>query len=104
MSDPRRTFKRKKERDEIVSSLDRLSLMGFIVSFLYFWLTNRMGLQLTQPKFSKCAVRNVPWTISLRRDVGWPARSPDLNILYDFFLWGYLMEKMFKRYPHSLPE
>lgn len=79
MSDPRRDFKIKKERDEIVSSLDRLSLMGFIVSFLYFWLTSRMGLQLT----------NVPWTISLRRDVGWPARSPDLSIqVYDFFLWG----------------
>jgi hypothetical protein len=27
--------------------------------------------------------------VSLRRDVGWPTRSPDLSIC-DFFLWGYL--------------
>jgi hypothetical protein len=41
--------------------------------------------------------------VSLRGDVGWPARSPDLSI-YDFFLWGYLKERVFKRRPHTLPE
>jgi hypothetical protein len=41
--------------------------------------------------------------VSLRGDVGWPARSPDLS-LCDFFLWGYLKEKVFKHRPHTLPE
>lgn len=41
--------------------------------------------------------------ISLRGDLGWPARSPDLSIC-DFFLWGYLKEKVFKSRPHTLPE
>ena len=40
--------------------------------------------------------------ISLRGDVGWPARSPDLNPC-DFFLWGYLKEKVFIR-PRSLED
>jgi hypothetical protein len=35
--------------------------------------------------------------------VGWSARSPDLSIC-DFFLWGYLTEKVFKHSPHTLPE
>jgi hypothetical protein len=35
--------------------------------------------------------------------VGWPARSPDLSIC-DFFLWGYLKEKVFKHRPHTQPE
>lgn len=34
---------------------------------------SRMGLNSHSPKFSKCAVRHVPWT---------PALSPDLSILY----------------------
>uniref|UniRef100_A0A8D2J2S7 Transposase n=1 Tax=Varanus komodoensis TaxID=61221 RepID=A0A8D2J2S7_VARKO len=38
--------------------------------------------------------------ISLRGDVGWPARSPDLSPC-DFFLWGYLKEKEIDR---ILPE
>ena len=33
--------------------------------------------------------------ISLRGDEEWPARSPDLSPC-DFFLWGYLKEKVFK--------
>jgi hypothetical protein len=37
--------------------------------------------------------------VSLRGDVGWPARSPDLSMC-DLFLWGYL----FKHRPHALPE
>lgn len=41
--------------------------------------------------------------VSLRGDVGWPARSPDLSIC-DFFLWGYLKEKVFKTRPHTLQE
>jgi hypothetical protein len=41
--------------------------------------------------------------VSLRSDVGCPALSPDLSI-YDFFLWGYLKEKVFKHRPHTLPE
>jgi hypothetical protein len=41
--------------------------------------------------------------VSLRSDVGWPARSPDLSIC-DFFLWGYLKEKVLKHRPHTLPE
>jgi len=41
--------------------------------------------------------------ISLRVDVGWPARSPDLSPC-DFFLWGYLKEKVFKIRPRSLED
>jgi hypothetical protein len=41
--------------------------------------------------------------VSLRRDVGWPARSPDLSIC-DLFLWEYLKENVFKYRPHTLPE
>ncbi|XP_031357888.1 uncharacterized protein LOC116181640 [Photinus pyralis] len=41
--------------------------------------------------------------VSLRGDVGWPARSPDLSIC-DYFLWGYLKEKVFKRRPHTIAE
>jgi hypothetical protein len=41
--------------------------------------------------------------VSLRGVVGWPAQSPDLSIC-DFFLWGYLKEKVFKHRPHTLPE
>jgi hypothetical protein len=41
--------------------------------------------------------------ISLRGDVGWLARSPDLSPC-DFFLWGYLNEKVFKHRPRSLED
>jgi len=41
--------------------------------------------------------------VSLRGDLGWPARSPDLSIC-DFFLWGYLKEKVFRHRPHTLQE
>jgi len=41
--------------------------------------------------------------ISLRGDVGWPAQSPDLSPC-DFFLWGYLKEKVFKHRPRSLED
>ena len=32
--------------------------------------------------------------ISLRGDISWPARSPDLNC--DYFFWGYLNTEVFK--------
>jgi len=41
--------------------------------------------------------------IFLRGDVGWPERSPDLSPC-DFFLWGYLKEKVFKHRPRSLED
>ena len=34
--------------------------------------------------------------ISLRGDICWPARSPDLNP-WDFFLWDYLKAKIFSQ-------
>jgi hypothetical protein len=36
--------------------------------------------------------------ISLRGDIGWSARSPDLTPC-DFFLWGYLKAKAYVRRP-----
>jgi len=36
--------------------------------------------------------------MSLRGDVEWPERSPDLSPC-DVFLWGYLKEKVFKHRP-----
>ena len=41
--------------------------------------------------------------ISLHDDIGWPARSPDLNPC-DFFLWGYLKSRVFSYRPRSLEE
>jgi len=41
--------------------------------------------------------------ISLRGDVEWPARSPDLRPC-DVFVWGYLKEKIFKHRPRSLED
>ena len=41
--------------------------------------------------------------VSLRGDLGWPARSPDLSIC-DFFLWGHLKERVFKSHPNTLPQ
>lgn len=41
--------------------------------------------------------------VSVRGDVEWPARSPDLSIC-DFFLWGYIKEKVFKHRPHTVEE
>ena len=39
--------------------------------------------------------------ISLRGDIGWPARSPDLNPC-DFFLWEYLKLKVYRNRPQSI--
>ena len=41
--------------------------------------------------------------ISLRGDIGWPARSPDLAPC-DFFLWGHLKAEVFKCRPQTLEE
>ena len=41
--------------------------------------------------------------IPLRGDIGWPARSPDLNPC-DFFLWGYLKSKMYINRPRSIEQ
>lgn len=39
--------------------------------------------------------------ISLRGDIGWPPRSPDLTPC-DFFLWGYLKSKVYEQRPQNL--
>jgi hypothetical protein len=39
--------------------------------------------------------------ISLRGDIPWPARSPDLTPC-DFFLWGYLTAEVYKHRPRNL--
>ena len=59
------------------------------------------------PHFSTCDgdfEGDVPrHLISLRGDIGWPARSPDLN-LCDFFLWGYLKLKVYSNRPQSIEQ
>ena len=39
--------------------------------------------------------------VSLRGDIGWPARSPDLTP-WDFLLWGYLNAEVYKHRPQTL--
>lgn len=39
--------------------------------------------------------------VSLRGDIGWPPRSPDLNPC-DFFLWGYLKAQVYQHRPQTL--
>jgi len=41
--------------------------------------------------------------VSLRGDVEWPARSPELSMC-DFFLWEDIKEKVFKQRPHTLEQ
>jgi len=41
--------------------------------------------------------------ISLRGDIGWPARSRDLTPC-DFFLWGYLKAKVYSRRPGTIEQ
>ena len=41
--------------------------------------------------------------ISLRGDVNWPARSPDLAPC-DFFLWGYLKSMVYINRPNTLED
>ena len=39
--------------------------------------------------------------ISLRGDIGWPGRSPDLSH-YDYLLWGYVKEEVYKHRPTTI--
>ena len=41
--------------------------------------------------------------ISRFGDVAWPPRSPDLSMC-DYFLWGYLKSRVYKRNPRTLDE
>jgi len=41
--------------------------------------------------------------ISLCGDIGWPARSPDLNPC-DFFLWGHIKAKVYVRRPGTIEQ
>ena len=41
--------------------------------------------------------------ISLRGDIDWPARSPDLNPC-NFFLWAYLKSKVYSNRPQSIEQ
>ena len=41
--------------------------------------------------------------ISIRGDIAWPARSPDLAPC-DFFLWGYIKEKVYINRPKTIDE
>ena len=41
--------------------------------------------------------------LSLRGDIQWPARSPDLSPC-DFFLCGYLKERVYKNRPKTIRE
>ncbi len=41
--------------------------------------------------------------ISLKTDFEWPPHSPDLNPL-DFFMWGYLKERVYSPPPANLKE
>ena len=41
--------------------------------------------------------------ISLRGNVRWPARSPDLSPC-DYFLWGYIKAEVFKLRPKTIIE
>ena len=41
--------------------------------------------------------------ISLRGDLNWPARSPDLAPC-DFFLWGYLKSQVYNNRPRTLED
>ncbi|CAI6345148.1 unnamed protein product [Macrosiphum euphorbiae] len=41
--------------------------------------------------------------ISLRENITWPPRSPDLSPC-DYFLWGYLKAEVFKHRPRTIEE
>lgn len=58
--------------------------------------TSRASLQLLREMFPGRL-------ISLRGDIPWPARSPDLTPC-DFFLWGYLKGQVFKHRPRTVRE
>lgn len=58
--------------------------------------TTRRALNLLQEMFPNKVV-------SLRGDIGWPPRSPDLSPC-DYFLWGYLKSRVFTHRPRTLEE
>ena len=70
----------------------------FIVRRLSFGVstshTSRRSLGILQDMFPS-------QVISLRGDIGWPPRSPDLNPC-DFFLWGYVKSKVYEHRPSTL--
>ena len=41
--------------------------------------------------------------ISFKTEKNWPPHSPDLNLL-DFFLWGYLKDKVYTPKPATLQD
>ncbi|KAL4096725.1 hypothetical protein QTP88_021620 [Uroleucon formosanum] len=41
--------------------------------------------------------------VSLRENITWPPRSPDLSPC-DYFLWGYLKAEVFKHRPRTIEE
>lgn len=58
--------------------------------------TARQSMEVLKEMFPGCL-------ISIRRDVPWPARSPDLAPC-DFFLWGHLKAKVFAEKPRTIQE
>ena len=62
---------------------------------------NKMGHQLTTRTWFVMPLMK-GW-IGRRRTIEWAARSPDLTPL-DFFLWGYLKNKVYSKKFHSLDE
>jgi len=67
-------------------------------------VSNKMGLQHTARISLGVLQQMFPGRlVSLRGDIGWPARSPDLSMC-DFFLWGYFKDKVFRHRPHTIED
>ena len=58
--------------------------------------TSRMAMDWLETRFQGKLISN-------KSDFIWPPRSPDLNPL-DFFLWGYMKQKIHEAHPGSLAE
>lgn len=58
--------------------------------------TSRASVSVLRPLFPNRLV-------SRFGDVAWPPRSPDLSMC-DYFLWGYLTSRVYKRHPRTLDE
>jgi hypothetical protein len=58
-----------------------------------------------QPRQSMAAVRELfgNRVISRFGDIPWPPKSPDLSVC-DFFLWGYLKNRVYTTRPRTLDE
>lgn len=53
-----------------------------------------------------CAYLNTQFPrrqIGRREEIVWPGRSPDLTAL-DYFLWGYLKDRVYKTKPRSIED